>query len=77
MAKSKSTLGALAPLIILVILLVVIGVVGFVAYQIAMDVADKSSKRMEKRHHMSFSKDGVKVGVKDKSAEQVGDSTQR
>lgn len=77
MSKPKSTLGAVMPLIIIVVLLIVIGVVGFVAYQIAVDVADKTGKKIEKKHHMSFSKDGVKVGVKDRSAEQVGDRTQR
>lgn len=73
---AKSALGSLVPLIITVILLAVAGVVGYVAYSIAMDVADKTGKKMEKKH-MSVSKDGIKVGVKEVSAEQVGDSTQR
>ncbi|KAK5070556.1 hypothetical protein LTR64_000227 [Lithohypha guttulata] len=51
-------------------------VVGFLAYQIAVDVADKTSKKMEKKN-VSLSKDGLKVGVKEVSAEQIGDSTQR
>lgn len=73
---SKSALGSLVPLIITFVLLAVAGVVGYVVYSIAMDVADKTSQKMEKKH-MSLSKDGMKVGVKEISAEQVGDSTQR
>lgn len=73
---AKSTLGSLVPLIITVILLAIVGAVGYVVYSIAVDVADKTSKKMEKKN-MSFSKDGLKVGVKEVSAEQVGDSAQR
>ncbi|KAK5942409.1 hypothetical protein PMZ80_004973 [Knufia obscura] len=72
---AKSALGSILPLVITFILLAVVAVVGFVAYQIACDVADKTSKKMEKKN-VSFSKDGLKVGVKEVSAEQVGDSTQ-
>ena len=64
------------PLVLTFILLVVVAVVGFIAYQIACDVADKTSKKMEQKN-VSFSKDGMKVGVKEVSAEQVGDSTQK
>lgn len=73
---ANSTIGTVLPLIITFILLVVVAVVGFIAYQIACDVADKTSKKMEKKN-VSFSKDGLKVGVKEVSAEQVGDSTQK
>lgn len=73
---AKSALGSILPLVITFILLAVVAVVGFVAYQIACDVADKTSKKMEKKN-VSFSKDGLKVGVKEVSAEQVGDSTQK
>lgn len=76
MAGQNSTLGALVPLVITVVLLLVVAVVGYIAYQIAMDVADKTNKKMEKKN-MSLHKDGLKVGVKEVSAEQVGDSTQR
>ena len=73
---AKSTIASILPLIITFILLVFVAVVGFVAYQIACDVADKTTKKMEKKN-VSLSKDGLKVGVKEVSAEQVGDSTQR
>jgi len=73
---AKSVIGAVLPLIITFILLVIVAVVGFVAYQIACDVAENTSKKMEKKN-VSFSKDGLKVGVKEVSAEEVGDSTQK
>lgn len=76
LSMATSTLGKILPLIICAILLCIIGAVGYVAYLIATDVADKTSKKMEKKN-MSFSRDGMKVGVKEISAEQVGDSTQR
>lgn len=73
---ANSAVGSIVGLIITFIVLIIVAVVGFVAYQIACDVADKTSKKMEKKN-IAFSKDGLKVGVKDKSAEEVGDSTQR
>lgn len=73
---AKSALGSLVPLIILVLLLGVAAAVGFVAYTIAVDVANNTHKKMEKKN-MTLSRDGIKVGVREKSAEQVGDSTQR
>lgn len=73
---AKSAMGQVMPLVITVVLLAVIAVIGFIAYSIARDVADKTSKKMEKKN-MSFTRDGLKVGVKEVSAEQVGDSTQR
>lgn len=73
---ANSTLGSLVPLIITVVLLAIVGAIGYVAYSIAVDVADKTSQKMEKKN-MSFSKDGLKVGVKEVSAEQVGDSAQK
>lgn len=71
-----SSIGKILPLVFGIILLGIVGAIGFVAYSIACDVADKTSKKMEKKN-MSFSRDGLKVGVKEKSAEQVGDRTQR
>lgn len=76
MAHGSSILVKIFPLLLTVIVLGVVAVVGFVGYQIAVDVADKTSKKMEKKN-MSFTKDGLKVGVKEVSAEQVGDSTQK
>ena len=73
---AKSVLGNLIPLVILFLLLAIVAAVGFVVYSVANDVADKTSKKMEKKN-ISVSRDGMKVGVKQISAEDVGDSTQR
>jgi len=71
MAKS----GNLVPLIILVVVLGVVAVVGFMAYSIAHEVGHKTRQRLE-RKNVSFSKDGMKVGVKHVSQEQQEDAAQ-
>ena len=63
-------------MIILFILVAVVCAVGFVAYGIATDVGHHTRKKMEKRN-ISFTKEGMKVGVKERSREQQEDSTQR
>lgn len=76
MAKAKgSTLGNLVPLIVLVLVLAILAAVGFVAYSIANDVSSETRKKMEKKN-ISFTKDGMKVGVKEVTREQQEDSTQ-
>lgn len=64
----------------LIILFVVVGVIAFIGYSIYLwsnELADKSKKTMEKKH-MSFTKDGgLRVGVKERSAENMGDKTQK
>jgi hypothetical protein len=49
--------------------------IGYLAYSVANDVSDKAAKRMEKKN-IKFSKEGMKVGVKEISTEDVSDSTQ-
>lgn len=73
---ANSAISSLVPLIVLFLVIVVGAAVGFVVYQIANEVADKTAKKMEK-HNVSFGSEGMKVGVKSRSAEEVGDSTQR
>lgn len=73
---ANSIVTAIIPLLITIVLLGVVAVVGFVAYQIAMNVAGETNKKMEKKN-IAVGKGGLKVGVKERSAEQVGDSTQR
>lgn len=76
MAKAKgSTLGNLVPLIVLVLVVAILAAVGFVAYSIANDVGSQTKKKMEKKN-ISFTKDGMKVGVKEVTREQQEDSTQ-
>jgi hypothetical protein len=74
-APEPSAIGRLAPLIILVI---VIGLAGFIAYHInnmATDIASRTSQSLEKRN-VKFSKDGMKVGVKDVKEERLVDGSQ-
>lgn len=69
-------MGNLVPLIILVLVVGILAAAGFVAYSIAHDVGSKTRQKMEKRN-ISFSKDGMKVGVKEVTREQQEDGTQR
>lgn len=71
MAKSN-----LIPFIILVIVLAVLAVVGFVAYSIATEVSNTTRQKLE-RKNVSFSKEGMKVGVKHKTQEEQEDQAQR
>ena len=75
MAKN-SAVGNLLPLIIVVILLAVLAVIGFVVYTITNDVSKQTRHKLEKRN-ISFTKEGAKVGVKEKSAEQQQDQAQK
>lgn len=72
MSKASSLL----PLIFLFLFLAVAAAVGFVIYQIANDVQGQTRKKMEKRN-ISFTKDGMRVGVKEKTTEKYADDTQR
>lgn len=65
----------LIPLLVLFVLITVAAFIGYLAYSVANDVSDKAAKRMEKKN-IKFSKEGMKVGVKEISTEDVSDSTQ-
>ncbi|KAI4150235.1 MAG: hypothetical protein LQ340_004199, partial [Diploschistes diacapsis] len=65
----------LIPLLILFILLTLAGVVSYVVYTIINDIADKTNKSMED-HHITFTKDGMKVGVKHVREEDYVGATQ-
>jgi len=65
----------LIPLLILFIVLCFAGFVGYVVYSIANDIADKTSKKMDK-HNVSFGKDGMKIGVKQIKEEDYVAQTQ-
>lgn len=69
-------LGSIVPLIILLLFVAFIAAVGFIAYSIAHDVGHKTREKLE-RKNVSFSRDGMKVGVKEVSVEQQEDKTQR
>jgi len=66
----------LLPLIVLALGIVVTTFVGYVIYTIVTDIADKTSKKME-RKNVSFGKEGLKIGVKEVKTENYVDQTQR
>lgn len=69
-------LGALVPLILTLILVAIVAAVAFVVWSIAHDVGHQTRQKLE-RKNVSFSRDGMKVGVKELSREQQEDKTQR
>ncbi|KAL3489088.1 hypothetical protein BJX62DRAFT_210246 [Aspergillus germanicus] len=66
----------LIPLAILIVVVIVIAVVGFIAYSIIQEVSNKTKTKMEKRNVM-FTKDGMKVGVREVKEEEYVDRSQR
>ncbi|BCS22636.1 uncharacterized protein APUU_30861S [Aspergillus puulaauensis] len=63
------------PLIILFVVLAILAVVGFVVYSIVQDISDKTRDKMEKKNVM-FTRDGMKVGVKEVNEEDYVDRSQ-
>jgi len=71
-------MGAIMNLIPLIVLLVFVAGFAFVGYQMYLwtnDLANQGKSHMEKKN-VSFSKDGMKVGVKEMSEEEYADRTQ-
>ncbi|KAF2195343.1 hypothetical protein K469DRAFT_722590 [Zopfia rhizophila CBS 207.26] len=72
-------MGALGNLIPLAILFLFVGGVAWVGYQIYLysnQLADRGVRRMEKKN-VVFTKDGMKVGVKEVKSEDYADRTQK
>lgn len=69
-------LSKVVPLAIFFLVLTIAAFIGYVVYTIATDVADKTSKKMEKKN-ISFGKEGMKIGVKEVRNENYVDQTQR
>lgn len=67
---------SIVPLIILLIAVVVLSVVGYIAYSIVQEVSKTTRSKMEKKNVM-FTRDGMKVGVKELSDEAYVDRSQR
>ncbi|KAJ5591223.1 hypothetical protein N7450_005195 [Penicillium hetheringtonii] len=70
MAKSN-----VLPLILLLLFVAVLAVVGFVAYSIFQGVSQTARDKMEKKN-VVFTKDGMKVNVKEIKDEAYKDRTQ-
>jgi beta-lactam-binding protein with PASTA domain len=65
----------LIPLILLLVFVGVLAVVGFVVYSIVQDVSKNTREKME-RKNIAFTKDGMKVQVKEIQDEAYKDRTQ-
>ncbi|KAI9800221.1 MAG: hypothetical protein M1825_004205 [Sarcosagium campestre] len=70
-----STLSKVVPLIILFLVIGGLAFVGLQIYLISNNIADSTSKRLEKKNVL-FTKDGMKVGVKEVKNESYVDKTQ-
>jgi uncharacterized protein (UPF0333 family) len=75
MARSKSKGSNILPLVLLLLFVAVLVVVGYIAYTIVQDVSKNARKKME-RKNIAFTKDGMKVQVKELQDEQYKDRTQ-
>ncbi|TVY46650.1 hypothetical protein LOCC1_G001613 [Lachnellula occidentalis] len=72
------TSSALSKILPLLVLLIVLGGCAFVGYHIYLSVQDISSAASDKMQskNMVFTKDGLRVGVKERKTESYVDSTQ-
>ncbi|CCE29904.1 hypothetical protein E4U35_006990 [Claviceps purpurea] len=70
-----STIGKLVPLLIAIVFVSAIGWVLYQVYDSATKIRDTASERMGKKNVL-FTKDGVRVGVKDVQNEKYVDKTQ-
>jgi len=71
MASLQNFLG----LIILLIAVCFFAFIGYVAYTVVNDVTDKTKQKMEKKN-INFSKGGMTVKMKERTAEQESDDAQ-
>ena len=67
---------SIVPVIILFLVVLLFAVIGFVVYTIIQDISDKTKAKMEKKN-IKFSKDGMKVSMKEVRDEDYKDQTQR
>ncbi|OBT73483.1 hypothetical protein VF21_07280 [Pseudogymnoascus sp. 05NY08] len=74
-APPKSAIAKLLPLIILFGVLGGLAFVGYHIYLSVMQISDAASKKMEKKN-VVFTKDGMKVGVKEIRNDDYVDQTQ-
>ena len=64
------------PLIILIVVVSVIAVIGYIAWSIAQEVTRTTRSKMEKKN-VVWTRDGMKVGVKELKDEEYKDRSQR
>lgn len=68
--------GKILPFALLVVGFTVLAIIAYVVYSIVQDIADKTSKEMQ-RHNVNLGKDGVRIGVQEIKNERYVDRTQR
>lgn len=66
----------IVPLILLLVFVGILAAVGFIVYSIVQDVSKNTREKME-RKNMTFTKDGMKVQVREIKDEAYKDQTQR
>jgi beta-lactam-binding protein with PASTA domain len=66
----------IVPLILLLIFVGILAAVGYIVYNIVQDVSKNTREKME-RKNIAFTKDGMKVQVKEIKDEAYKDQTQR
>ena len=71
-----SKAGHIISFIIFLVVVVFVAAVGYIAYSIAHDVGHNTRQKLEKKN-VSFSREGMKVGVHERSAEHEEDAAQR
>ncbi|KAI9863513.1 MAG: hypothetical protein M1824_000193 [Vezdaea acicularis] len=71
----RSTLAQIVPLVLTFLFLGILAFVGFHIYNMANQLTDRASRKLEKKN-VVFTKDGMKVGVKEKKSENYVDQTQ-
>jgi hypothetical protein len=67
---------SIVPVVILLLVVFLFAVIGFVVYTIVQDISDKTKAKMQKKN-IQFSKDGMKVSMKEVRDEDYKDQTQR
>ncbi|KAL4892104.1 hypothetical protein BDV59DRAFT_202995 [Aspergillus ambiguus] len=65
----------LIPLAVLLVVVVVLAAIGYVSWSIAQEVTRKTRSKMEKKN-VVWTKDGMKVGVKELDDEEYKDRSQ-
>ena len=71
-----ASLSEFFPLLALFVVVVVAAVVGFAIYTVVTEIADKTQQKMEEKN-VVFTKDGMRVGVKEVRNEQYVDKAER
>ena len=70
------SLSKLAPLLALVVVIVVAAFVGYAIYTVVTEIADKTQQKMEQKN-VVFTKDGMRVGVKEVRKENYVDKAEK